>query len=103
MMPQASYTGLEALLTPEESVLVLIDHQPFQFANLHSHEPQSIVANVVALAKGAKASGSLPYSRRYWRRAAGISSGGCKTYFLTRSQSIALLSTRGRTQNLWKR
>jgi nicotinamidase-related amidase len=57
MMPQASYTGLEALLTPEESVLVLIDHQPFQFANLHSHEPQSIVANVVALAKGAKAFG----------------------------------------------
>ena len=57
MMPQASYTGLEALLTPDESVLVLIDHQPFQFANLHSHEPQSIVANVVALAKGAKAFG----------------------------------------------
>lgn len=29
-------TGLNALLSPEESVLVLIDHQPFQFANLHS-------------------------------------------------------------------
>jgi hypothetical protein len=27
-------TGLDALLTPETSVLVLIDHQPFQFANL---------------------------------------------------------------------
>jgi hypothetical protein len=26
-------TGLDALLTPEESVLVLIGHQPFQFAN----------------------------------------------------------------------
>ena len=24
------------LLTPEESVLVLIDHQPFQFAKLHT-------------------------------------------------------------------
>src|ERR1700687_5993315 len=57
MMPQTSYTGLEALLTPEESVLVLISHQQFQFANLHSHEPQSIVANVVALANGAKAFG----------------------------------------------
>jgi nicotinamidase-related amidase len=49
--------GLSALLTPEESVLVLIDHQPFQFANLHSHEPTIIVNNVVALAKAAKAFG----------------------------------------------
>jgi nicotinamidase-related amidase len=47
--------GLEALLTPEESVLVLIDHQPFQFANLHSHEPTMVVNNVVGLAKAAKA------------------------------------------------
>src|SRR5918994_6993904 len=46
--------GLNALLTPEESVLVLIDHQPFQFANLHSHEPTMIVNNVIALAKTAK-------------------------------------------------
>src|SRR3954466_5837313 len=46
--------GLNALLTPEESVLVLIDHQPFQFANLHSHEPTMIVNNVVALAKTAR-------------------------------------------------
>ncbi|MFE9676903.1 hydrolase [Streptomyces sp. NPDC006259] len=48
-------TGLAALLTPQESVLVLIDHQPFQFANLHSHEPTMIVNNVVGLAKAAKA------------------------------------------------
>ena len=46
--------GLNALLTPKESVLVLIDHQAFQFANLHSHEPTMIVNNVVALAKTAK-------------------------------------------------
>ena len=49
--------GLEALVTPEESILLLMDHQPFQFANLHSHEPQMIVNNVIALAKGAKAFG----------------------------------------------
>ncbi|MFJ8880134.1 hydrolase [Streptomyces albidoflavus] len=47
--------GLGALLTPEESVLVLIDHQPFQFANLHSHEPAMVVNNAVGLAKAAKA------------------------------------------------
>src|SRR5712671_275319 len=34
---KSELTGLSALLTPEESIVVLIDHQPFQFANLHSH------------------------------------------------------------------
>lgn len=48
-------TGLDSLLRPEDSVLLLIDHQPFQFANLHSHEPTMIVNNVIALAKTAKA------------------------------------------------
>lgn len=47
-------TGLKALLRPEDSILVLIDHQPFQFANLNSHEPTMIINNVVGLAKGAK-------------------------------------------------
>src|SRR5689334_17965575 len=47
-------TGLDALLTPDNCVLVLIDHQPFQFANLHSHDPTMIINNVVALAKTAK-------------------------------------------------
>ena len=46
--------GIEALLTPQNSVLLLIDHQGFQFANLHSHEPQLVVSNVVGLAKTAK-------------------------------------------------
>src|SRR6476620_10555092 len=35
--------GLNALLTPQESVLVLIDHQPFQFANLDILEPTMVV------------------------------------------------------------
>jgi nicotinamidase-related amidase len=47
-------TGLDALRRPEDSVLVLIDHQPYQFVNLHSHEPTMIVNNVIALAKTAK-------------------------------------------------
>src|SRR5258706_11602216 len=49
-----SKTGLQALLTPKDSVLLLIDHQPFQFANLHSHEPTMIVNNVIGLAKTAQ-------------------------------------------------
>src|SRR5947207_8954800 len=50
----APKNGLNALLTPEDSVLVLIDHQPYQFANLNSHEPTMIVNNVIGLAKTAK-------------------------------------------------
>jgi nicotinamidase-related amidase len=52
-----SKTGLQALLTPKESVFLLIDHQPFQFANLHSHEPTMIENNVIGLAKSAKVFG----------------------------------------------
>src|SRR5216117_1361225 len=47
-------TGLDALLRPEDSILILIDHQPYQFANLHSHEPTMVVNNVIGLAKTAK-------------------------------------------------
>jgi nicotinamidase-related amidase len=47
-------TGLDALLTPNECVVILIDHQPFQFANLHSHEPTMVINNVIGLAKAAK-------------------------------------------------
>ena len=47
-------TGLGALLRPEDSILVLIDHQPFQFTNLNSHEPAMIINNVTGLAKAAK-------------------------------------------------
>jgi nicotinamidase-related amidase len=54
-MPMTAKTGLDALLTPERSVLLLIDHQAFQFANLHSHDPTLIINNVVGLAKAAKA------------------------------------------------
>ncbi|MFJ6510563.1 hydrolase [Streptomyces sp. NPDC091406] len=56
-MTTQNKAGLDALLTPEESVVVLIDHQPFQFANLNSHEPTMVVNNVVGLAKAAKAYG----------------------------------------------
>ena len=47
--------GLDSLLRPEDSVLVLIDHQPYQLANLNSHDPQAVVNNATALAKLAKA------------------------------------------------
>jgi len=56
-MDQNPKAGLDALLTPENCVLILIDHQPFQFAGLRSHDSQTIVNNVVGLAKTAKVFG----------------------------------------------
>jgi nicotinamidase-related amidase len=47
--------GLASLLRPEDSVLVLIDHQPFQLTNLNSHDPHAVVNASTALAKTAKA------------------------------------------------
>jgi nicotinamidase-related amidase len=47
--------GLDALLTPENCVLLLIDHQPSQLANVNSHDPTMVINNVTALAKTAKA------------------------------------------------
>lgn len=49
--------GLDSLLRPEDSVLVLIDHQPYQLTNLNSHDPHAVVNNSTALAKAAKAFG----------------------------------------------
>jgi hypothetical protein len=44
-MPTFAKIGLDALLTPENCVFLLIDHQPFQLANVkqsrsHNRHPQ---------------------------------------------------------------
>lgn len=49
--------GLDAMLTPDNCVLVLIDHQPFQVSGVKNIDTASMINNVVALAKGAKAFG----------------------------------------------
>jgi len=49
--------GLDALLTPHNSALILIDHQPFQFANVRNIDPALVLNNTIGLAKGAKAFG----------------------------------------------
>ena len=54
MMPTFAKIGLDALLTPENCVFLLIDHQPFQLANVNSHDPTIVIHNVTALAKTAK-------------------------------------------------
>src|SRR3979411_2840639 len=57
MMPTFPKVGLDALLTPENCAVLLIDHQPSQLANVNSHEPTMVIDNVTALAKTAKAYG----------------------------------------------
>src|SRR6266481_1917399 len=56
-MDNFSKVGLDALLTPDNCVLVLIDHQPFQLTNVNSHEPTMVINNVTALARTAKVYG----------------------------------------------
>jgi len=56
-MPTFTKVGLDALLTPENCVVLLIDHQPSQLANVNSHDPTMVINNVTALAKVAKAFG----------------------------------------------
>src|SRR6202171_2261712 len=57
MMPTFPKVGLDALLTPENCAVLLIDHQPSQLANVNSHEPTMVINNVTALARTAKAYG----------------------------------------------
>src|SRR6185437_6554733 len=56
-MPPFAKIGLDALLTPENCVVLLIDHQPFQLANVNSHDPTMVINSVTALARTAKAYG----------------------------------------------
>lgn len=60
--PAAAHPGSDPhahleLLTPQNSVLVMIDHQPQMLFGVFSHERQLLRNNVVGLAKSAKAFG----------------------------------------------
>src|ERR1700752_556748 len=50
----SKFNGLGALLTPDNCALLLIDHQPFQFGTLGSINSQTVLNNVIGLAKTAK-------------------------------------------------
>lgn len=49
--------GLDALLTPDNCALLLIDHQPFQASGVKNIDVALMINNVVLLAKTAKAFG----------------------------------------------
>lgn len=51
---EAEKAGMYALLTPQNSALLLIDHQPQMIFGVRSHDRQAIRNNVEALAKSAK-------------------------------------------------
>jgi nicotinamidase-related amidase len=56
-MPAFPKVGLDALLTPENCAVLLMDHQPSQLANVNSHDHTLVIDNVTALANTAKAYG----------------------------------------------
>jgi nicotinamidase-related amidase len=47
--------GLDAMLTPDNCALMLIDHQPFQVSGVKNIDAALMINNVVMLAKAAKA------------------------------------------------
>src|ERR1700739_2933108 len=49
--------GLDALLTPMNCTVLLIDHQPSQLANVNTNDPTLVINNVTGLAKTAKVFG----------------------------------------------
>src|SRR5215208_6411352 len=49
--------GLDAMLTPDNCALVLIDHQPFQVSGVKNIDAALMINNVVMLAKSAQAFG----------------------------------------------
>ncbi len=57
--------GLDALLTPENCVFLLIDHQPFQLANVNSHDPTLVIHNVTGLALQAVFPDQKPINRTF--------------------------------------
>ena len=51
------YTGVNNLLSPENCTLILIDHQPLQFAGVQNIDGTLLINNVVGLAKTARVFG----------------------------------------------
>ena len=89
--------GLEALLTPDNCVVLLIDHQPFQLANVNSHEPTMVINNVTALAKTAKAYAIPTILTSVNGNAAARFSARFRRSFRIKSRSTAPSSMPGRT------
>src|SRR5580698_9304681 len=51
------YTGVSNLLAPDNCTLILIDHQPLQFAGVQNIDGVLLINNVVGLTKTAKVFG----------------------------------------------
>ena len=101
-MNKNTHTGLTALLTPESSVVLLIDHQPFQFASVNSHEPTMIANNVAGLAKEAKVYDVPTILTTVTAQRGGRLIEEVQASSPTRSRSIAHRSTLGRTAAWWR-
>src|SRR6266487_621580 len=97
MMPTFPKVGLDALLTPENCTVLLIDHQPSQLAHVNSHDPMLVINNVTALAKTAKAYGVPTILTTINSKRGGEILSRSSLSFLIRSPSISASSTPGKT------
>ena len=95
-MPTFPKVGLDALLTPENCTVLLIDHQPSHLANVNSHDPTLVINNVTTLAKTAKAYGVPTILSTINSRRGGEIFSRSSLSFLIRSPSIAASSTPGK-------
>jgi nicotinamidase-related amidase len=94
--------GLEALLTPDNCVVVLIDHQPFQLANVNSHEPTMVINNTIGLAMTAKAYGIPTILTTVNEERGGLIFKVFRTSFQIKKQLTARISMPGKTSALLK-
>jgi nicotinamidase-related amidase len=67
--------ALDTLLTPDNCVLLLINHQPSQLANVNSHHPTMVINNATGLVNTARTFGiptilTLAWELEYDARAA---------------------------------
>jgi len=103
IMQTFAKVGPDALLTPENCVLLLVDHQPFQSANVYSHEPTMVINNVTALAKTAKIYGIPMILTTVNEERGGMIFNRCRQFFQIRKRSTVLSSTAGKIGASWKR
>lgn len=90
-------TGLDAMLTPDNCALILIDHQPFQAAAVKNIDVALMINNAVALSKTAKVFGVPTLLTTVIKDRGEISLSKFRTYFRSRCRSTGPSSIRGRT------
>jgi len=90
--------GLDAMLTPDNCAVILIDHQPFQVSAVKNIDVALIINNTVMLAKAAKAFNVPTLLTTVVKDRGGNLIKPLQDVFPEQSRSTGPSSTRGRTR-----